>query len=127
MNENRVLHLPTGDVMPPTDCRSTSGSIRSAPSAGGCSASSTPPPAPTPSSCASPSTSSQLDLALTAAPAQHLLFSVARAQRLLGWAPEPADRRIAESVRWHLAHPPDTPTWGPEDAAADDAALARHR
>lgn len=65
------------------------------------------------------------DLALTAAPAQHLVVSVARAQRLLGWTPEPAERRIVESVRWHLEHPPAEPTWTPEDAAADDEALAQ--
>ena len=32
--------------------------------------------------------------------------------------------RIAESVRWHLDHPPTEPTWSDDDAAADDAALA---
>lgn len=65
------------------------------------------------------------DLALTAAPAQHLLVSVTRAARLLDWAPECTDRRIAESVRWHLDNPPAEPTWAPEDTATDDAALAQ--
>lgn len=64
------------------------------------------------------------DLALTASPAQHLLASVDCARRLLAWSPEPAERRIAESVRWHLDHPPGEPTWTPDDAVADDAALA---
>jgi hypothetical protein len=42
------------------------------------------------------------ELALTAAPAQHILTSVRR---------------------WHLANPPDT-AWTDEDIRADDAALA---
>jgi len=64
------------------------------------------------------------DLALTAAPAQHLLVSVARAQSLLGWAPGDPAARIVDSVRWHLEHPPSEPTWSQDDTAADDAALA---
>jgi hypothetical protein len=43
------------------------------------------------------------DLALTAAPAQHLLFSIGRVQNLLGWTPGDPMSRVAESVRWHLA------------------------
>ncbi|MBW0103121.1 NAD-dependent epimerase/dehydratase family protein [Pseudonocardia sp. KRD291] len=65
------------------------------------------------------------DLALTAAPAQHLLFSVRRAEELLGWAPADPSSRVVESVRWHLAHPPTGPTWSDTDAADDDAVLAR--
>lgn len=64
------------------------------------------------------------DLAITAAPAQHLLASVARAQALLQWAPEDPVTRIADSVRWHLAHPPEPAAWSSRDAATDDAALA---
>lgn len=64
------------------------------------------------------------DLALTAAPAQHLLVSVARAQAVLDWAPGKPAERVTESVRWHLAHPPAEPTWSEADSAADDAALA---
>ena len=64
------------------------------------------------------------DLALTAAPAQHLLISVARAQTLLDWAPGKPTERVAESVHWHLAHPPGGSTWTVGDTAADDAALA---
>ncbi|MER6948786.1 hypothetical protein ABT294_32675 [Nonomuraea sp. NPDC000554] len=63
------------------------------------------------------------DLALTRAPAQHLLFSMARAQALLDWAPADPALRVAESVRWHLANPPET-VWTPEDEAADEAALS---
>jgi len=66
------------------------------------------------------------DMALTAAQSQHLLVSVARAQRLLGWQPKPAEDRIADSVRWHLASPPDSVTWSAADAATDDEALRRH-
>jgi hypothetical protein len=43
------------------------------------------------------------DLAITAALAQHLLVSVARAQALLDWAPGDPATRIAESVHWHRA------------------------
>lgn len=64
------------------------------------------------------------DLALTAAPAQHLLASVRRAEELLGWAPEDPGHRVRASVAWHLAHPPAAPTWTDDDARADDAALA---
>lgn len=49
------------------------------------------------------------DLAIAAAPAQHLLASVARAQALLDWSPGDPAARIAESVRWHREHPPNEP------------------
>jgi nucleoside-diphosphate-sugar epimerase len=64
------------------------------------------------------------DLAITTAPAQHLLVSVGRAQALLGWAPRDPAARIAESVTWHLAHPPSDTGWSRDDIAADDTALA---
>lgn len=64
------------------------------------------------------------DLAITAAPAQHLLVSVSRAETLLGWSPGDPATRIAESVRWHVEHPPGDPTWSDDDGRADDAALA---
>lgn len=64
------------------------------------------------------------DLAITAAPAQHLLFSLARAQELLGWSPGDPRVRIRESVRWHLDHPPTGVTWTDADSTQDDAALA---
>lgn len=50
------------------------------------------------------------DLAIAAAPAQHMLVSVARAEALLGWAPADPATRIAESVRWHREHPPSERT-----------------
>jgi nucleoside-diphosphate-sugar epimerase len=62
-------------------------------------------------------------LALTGAPAQHVLVSSARATALLGWTAGDPAVRVAESVRWHLAHPAPQP-WSQEEAAADDAALA---
>ncbi|MDP4505082.1 NAD-dependent epimerase/dehydratase family protein [Nonomuraea turcica] len=63
------------------------------------------------------------DLALSGAQAQHLLVSVTRAQSLLGWtAGDPAER-VADSVRWHLAHAP-ADVWTDADTAADEAALA---
>lgn len=65
------------------------------------------------------------DLALTAAPAQHLLFCVQRAERLLGWAPVEPGRRVAESVRWHLDHPPAEPGWTEADSRADEEALVQ--
>jgi nucleoside-diphosphate-sugar epimerase len=65
------------------------------------------------------------DLVVSTAALQHLLVSVTRARRLLGWAPADPAQRVAESVRWHLAHPPPEPTWTEEDARIDDAALPR--
>lgn len=64
------------------------------------------------------------ELVLTAAPAQHLVISVARAQAILGWNPGTPGERVAESVRWHLANPPGESTWTEADTAADEAALA---
>lgn len=70
-----------------------------------------------------PDTALPSDLVLAAAPAQHLLVSVARAEAVLGWTHGDPATRVAESVRWHLAHPPDS-TWTGADTAADEAALA---
>ncbi len=71
-----------------------------------------------------PDTALPADLALSAAPAQHLLVSVARAQALFNWAPGTPAERVAESVRWHLTQPPTELTWTDADTAADEAALA---
>ncbi len=62
------------------------------------------------------------DLGLTAAPPQHLLTSVVRAEELLGWSPIDPALRVHESVRWHLAHPPEAPLTE-ADSRADDTAL----
>lgn len=62
------------------------------------------------------------DLELTGSFAQPLLVSSARAQELLGWAPRPPEDRVADSVRWHLEHPPET-AWTAQDDHRDDQAL----
>ena len=62
------------------------------------------------------------ELALTGAPAQHLLACVQRAEQLLGWAPSDPERRVAESVRWHLAHP-SLSRWTDTDTDTDESAL----
>jgi uncharacterized protein len=54
-----------------------------------------------------PEEARRLDMALTAAPAQHLLVSVGRARALLGWSPGDSAERIAQTVRWCLEQPPD--------------------
>jgi nucleoside-diphosphate-sugar epimerase len=63
------------------------------------------------------------DLALLGAPAQHMLADIRRAQELLGWTPGDPATRVAESVAWHLAHPPPD-GWDEDDTAADERALA---
>ena len=63
------------------------------------------------------------ELALTGAPVQHILTSVHRAQQLLGWSPTDPERRVAESVDWHVANPPDR-AWTDDDNRTDDAALS---
>jgi nucleoside-diphosphate-sugar epimerase len=65
-----------------------------------------------------------LDLQLTAAVRQHLLFNPTKAQLLLGWTHADPRQTVARSVHWHLTHPPERPD---EDFAADDAALAAAR
>lgn len=62
------------------------------------------------------------DLAITRAPAQHILVSVNRAQGLLDWAPDDTRKRVTESVRWHLENPP-AQDWTHKHAHADDVAL----
>lgn len=63
------------------------------------------------------------ELALTGSPRQHILTSSALAQSLLSWAPADPAVRVAESVKWHLDNPPDTP-WTDDDTKADDEALS---
>jgi nucleoside-diphosphate-sugar epimerase len=61
------------------------------------------------------------DMWITKAVAQHLVFATSRATEVLGWQPADPGARVAESVAWHLAHPPaDAST----DFADDDVALA---
>lgn len=60
------------------------------------------------------------DLAITAHVAQQMLASNEKARSLLGWRDGDHINRIADSVRWHLAHPPEN---ADADFSADDKAL----
>lgn len=62
---------------------------------------------------------------MSTAPRQHLLVSVAGPQEPLRLGPDDPVQRAAESVRWHIAHPPAGPAWTGDDADADDAARTR--
>jgi nucleoside-diphosphate-sugar epimerase len=62
------------------------------------------------------------DLSRSKAFAQHMLVSVYLAEELLEWNPGDAERRVAESVGWHLEHPPSS-RWTSEDNEADERAL----
>jgi nucleoside-diphosphate-sugar epimerase len=66
-----------------------------------------------------------VDLELTGHLSQHLVGDASKARRQLGWRHSPPADRVAESVTWHLAHPPETSQ--PRDWAADDAALETRR
>jgi UDP-glucose 4-epimerase len=63
------------------------------------------------------------DLRISAAIAQPLLFDSAKARALLGWGETQPETAVAESVRWHLAHPPAGSS-SSTDFSQDDAALA---
>ncbi|MFG3436935.1 NAD-dependent epimerase/dehydratase family protein [Nonomuraea sp. NPDC047897] len=60
------------------------------------------------------------DLALTGATVPHVLASSRKAADLLGFRPRDPAAAIADSVRWHLAHPP---AGAVPDFAEDDRAL----
>jgi len=62
------------------------------------------------------------DLAVLAAPAQHLLVDTRRAERLLDWNPGDPDERVTASVRWHLDNPA-TAGWTEHDTALEQQAL----
>jgi nucleoside-diphosphate-sugar epimerase len=62
-----------------------------------------------------------VDLGLTRAFSQALVFSSARARQQLGYCDTDADQAVAYSVRWHLAHPPDAIS---DDFTRDEEALA---
>jgi nucleoside-diphosphate-sugar epimerase len=66
------------------------------------------------------------DLGLTRFVAQPLVESSARARALLGYHDTPVEAAIADSVAWHLAHPPDEVD-ADTDFIADDRALAAAR
>ena len=61
------------------------------------------------------------DLELTAPMSQHLLVVPAKAERLLGWVHTDPASCMADSVAWHLEHPPEDDS---DDFTADDEALA---
>jgi nucleoside-diphosphate-sugar epimerase len=65
------------------------------------------------------------DLELTGHIPQHLVGDASKARQQLGWRHSSPTDRVAESVAWHLAHPPETS--GPRNWAADDAALETRR
>jgi nucleoside-diphosphate-sugar epimerase len=48
------------------------------------------------------------ELAHSRAYAQHVLVDSSRAMRKLGWEPMDPVAAVEDSVRWHLAHPPET-------------------
>ncbi len=61
------------------------------------------------------------DMLMTASIAQPLLFDSAKARAILGWTEIDPTAAVAESVTWHMAHPPEDAS---TDFTADDAALA---
>ena len=63
------------------------------------------------------------DLAITGTCRQHLLCDGSRASALLRYRAVDPDAALVETVRWHMAHPPEG-SEGPDDLSADDAALA---
>jgi nucleoside-diphosphate-sugar epimerase len=61
------------------------------------------------------------DLELTKSTAQQFLCDSGKLERTLGWHPADSAASISQSVRWHLAHPPES---ADTDFSADDRALA---
>lgn len=61
------------------------------------------------------------DLELTKSTAQQFLCDSGKLARTLGWHPADSAASISQSVRWHLAHPPES---ADTDFSADDRALA---
>ncbi|MGH3623593.1 MAG: NAD-dependent epimerase/dehydratase family protein, partial [Sciscionella sp.] len=66
------------------------------------------------------------DMMLTGSFAQHMLFASDKARRLLSWSSRPTEETVARSVRWHLAHPPESASdeVTVDAFTADDRALA---
>ena len=60
------------------------------------------------------------DLAMTRGAAQHFLCDSGKLARTLGWRPADTELSVGRSVRWHLAHPPESPD---ADFTPDDRAL----
>jgi nucleoside-diphosphate-sugar epimerase len=63
------------------------------------------------------------DLAVTRSVAQHFLCDSGKLARTLGWRPADPELSVGRSVRWHLAHPPES---ADADFTPDDRALAGH-
>ena len=61
------------------------------------------------------------DLAVTRSAAQHLLCDCGKLARMLSWQPADTELSVSRSVRWHVAHPPESPD---TDFTPDDRALA---
>jgi nucleoside-diphosphate-sugar epimerase len=61
------------------------------------------------------------DLRFTTASRHHLLMDAGKIDRLLGWRHRNPEEAVAESVEWHLTHPPESDG----EFASDDKAL-RH-
>jgi nucleoside-diphosphate-sugar epimerase len=61
------------------------------------------------------------DLAVTRSTAQHFLCDSGKLARTLGWQPADTELSVGRSVRWHLAHPPES---ADTDFTPDDHALA---
>jgi nucleoside-diphosphate-sugar epimerase len=59
------------------------------------------------------------DLEVTRSTAQHFLCDSGKLARTLGWRPADPAASIGQSVRWHLAHPPESadPDFSPDDQA----------
>lgn len=64
------------------------------------------------------------DLRITVSTAQHFLCDSGKLARTLGWRPADPEASISQSVRWHLAHPPESAS---TDFSADDQALVATR
>jgi nucleoside-diphosphate-sugar epimerase len=64
------------------------------------------------------------DLRLTQGTAQHFLCDSGKLARTLGWRPADPAASIGQSVRWHLAHPPEP---ADTDFSADDRVLTAVR
>lgn len=61
------------------------------------------------------------DLAVTRSVAQDFLCDSGKLARTLGWRPADPELSVGRSVRWHLAHPPES---AGADFTPDDRALA---
>jgi nucleoside-diphosphate-sugar epimerase len=61
------------------------------------------------------------DLAVTRSVAQDFLCDSGKLARTLGWRPADLELSVGRSVRWHLAHPPES---ADADFTPDDRALA---